>query len=583
MVKRILFFSFIFTWSTLLWSSTIVTTISSKTDWDVYLSTSITTDTQSSAGGLRLRYEDVPGDFEVMGDNPPPTYRQDWSREPVSNVTSTDVPVGSGFTYSRHITTDNVDVASPSVGVYFNTGPYAAKLQPSSLIFYIKSSYHDCTLVSGFQYPWCNLMGTYQNGLYAWPYGVNGTEQTITGSLYDAHVWPAWLAYFSSLNAGGGTGGVGYGDNYYVPVDLTWFKIQVYFDWAQERVRYYLNDHLFTHDTLFDRDTDYADGWMNFTNTGTNWYICSTCPRDHLDWYAERLDASITLDPDFSGGVEYYACTDFCKYRIRNGTAIIQFGASGLSNVTSATLAWTTSVLTDTNLTDLEGRSMLDDATKITSSVGSGVTSLIITDYGGLGDHVYPSSGWSETGDLTAWVKYDFTTPRVIKHIYFVAKLISGIYASISYVEGSNNDSTWTPITFSSTDSGSFRHYTSTGSTSYRYYRVTFTSSNANIHILSLEMREGPSSRTGSEWTGISMEYRVSTDSGGNYGSWTSLTSGGILTGATGSGNSLRIQVRPTLTTDNQKYQPIITSMTLTTNGTPPPSISGGKLTGGKQ
>jgi hypothetical protein len=101
--------------------------------------------------------------------------------------------------------------------------------------------------------------------------------------------------------------------------------------------------------------------------------------------------------------------------------------------------------------------------------------------------------------------------------------------------------------------------------TAYIYYDVQISSNNTGgasnqVGLKGLRLRETATS-TASDWTGASMQYRVSTNGGSSYGSWRNALSGVAFPIASTEADNLRVQVKPTLTTDLQKYHPVVPTL----------------------
>lgn len=555
-------------------------------------------DTQTTASGVKLRQEDRTSDIShTIGG----TYSDDL----------TDVPPGTTFHGSRK----KISGAAPPTGfgATYNRFDWVSKgceVQPTSLTIWYKVPYHCWTYYSGY-YVFQTNIGAHRDGYDTSPLAAVPAGTHVIGSFsFDVHdFYPGHLGAMGYL-----TGLMGAPpapvEMYlkpikFVPENNVWEKYTKIYDWPNQRFTIQVNDTVPFGSTISSiaigvltcENFDYiildtSVGWIGFWNNPassftnpTSSYGYSTDTISYINYFWEMYDALNTQKTQSIGNLTELAATDLCRFWLHEGTYTQDWDLSSAeSTITSATLNWTPSVTTDSTFTTMYGRSIpYDNSANASASSSTNGAAANACD----GDD---TTYWSPSGTTGDWV-YDFgvsgrkitkceISSGLVSDTLFVPSTIDSTRAlTAGSIQGSNDNSNWTTLKpFTVTDRSLHLTFnlTWTNTTSYQYYRVHCTTGGSSgLRINNITMRESGSTYNSSTATSLACEYQISTNSGSSYGSWQTITSGGSINGLSAgiSRNYLRVRTRWTYGTENPQYQAIISSASLSTNGTEDPYL----------
>jgi hypothetical protein len=511
--------------------------------------------------GLRLRKEDIPNDFSLEA----PLYEQpnvtdaDTTWNKITGLTVEDVPSGQEFKYSRkNVRTAPSTSELTSFNVYTPGHIYRANVaqcKPTAINFWYKTPYHNASVNSG-QY------------VIQWGMGqmLQGRETQASGDLAailmmgaeDVHSpYAPGESFFSYGNTTVGYDHVFGKSSGQSWVNNTWHKYTITLDWTNQE-----------YDVAIDGITYLSD--LHFTNDGfwteKNWDIYEGS-RDHISWYFERADGSITTDDETFTDLPftYWAITDFCRLFLHTGTAIQTHTFETASeNIQRVALSWTESVYEDTTITMEYGRSLPHDdpslATALTEATGHPASACFDGN----------DSTYCESTGNTQDIIYHFSTARTIAKVgIYLISTESTTYAFYGSADGETWSASLASGTYTPACTGSGQDIVIGSPASYEYFKVSCATASTVIKIGNIQLREAVASHNTSAAASIVVQTRVSTDSGVNWSAWTAHTSGNNIADITNPSvyTTLQVQTKMIFNTENPRYQPVMSQMLLDVYG----------------
>jgi len=308
----------------------------------------------------------------------------------------------------------------------------------------------------------------------------------------------------------------------------------------------------------------------------------------------DNLASGVAADESVEVPIPGYICTDFARWQLVSGDRILEQPMTSVGGtIDNVVLTWTEDYIEDETVEVLYTRSWsINPANASASSTGTGYSAGNPFDYAAdsyssrPGNHKDQTKAWrSGTGAFPHSIVYAMDKQRVISYLSFCPEFYYD-EANTEYISlvdefefyGSNStnnassDTGWTLLYSGSFEKKLSEEFRLTQTSGYLNYKIKVLSSKYNgstqTGFSAIEMRESGSTRDESDNV-ISFQTSVSNNGGSTFGSWNTCTNGAAVTGVSAgvAASNLVIKLKPTLYTENQKYQPVVSSITLTENG----------------